>query len=120
MSGDQAPRTRPDWSASYTYQRWQPSFYVAAQDRTSLFQAVTEPGALVPVAQREQTVDVGAWFPVRRIRWVQTMLASYHVERLTTDLPLTSDRPNARRVARRLDLLVGTPLRPFRSARRTA
>jgi len=91
VAADLAPRARPDWDAAYTYQRWQPAFYVAAQDRTSLFDAVTSSGSRVPVAQREQTLDVGAWRPFRRVRWAQTALAAYHVERLTTDTPAMSD-----------------------------
>ena len=91
VAADLAPRARPDWDASYTYQRWQPAFYVAAQDRTSLFDAVASSGARVPVAQREQTVDAGVWRPFRRVRWAHTALAAYHVERLTTDTASTSD-----------------------------
>jgi Omp85 superfamily domain/WD40-like Beta Propeller Repeat len=90
VAANLAPKTRPDWDASYTYQRWQPAYYVAAQDRTSLFDAVTSGGSRVPVAQREQIVDVGVWRPFRRVRWVHTALAAYHVERLTTDTPATS------------------------------
>ena len=71
IAADLAPRTRPDWDAAYTYQRWQPALYVAAQDRTSLFDAVTSSGARVSVAQREQDVDLGVWRPFRRVRWVQ-------------------------------------------------
>ena len=91
VAADLAPRARPDWDASYTYQRWQPAFYLAAQDRTSLFDAVASSGARVPVAQREQIVDAGVWRPFRRVRWTHTALAAYHVERLTTDTASTSD-----------------------------
>jgi hemolysin activation/secretion protein len=91
IAANLAPRARPDWDAAYTYQRWQPAFYAAAQDRTSLFDAVTSSGSLVPVAQREQTVDVGLWRPFRRVRWTHTALVAYHVERLNTDTPATSD-----------------------------
>jgi len=80
---DLAPQSRPDWDAAYTYQRWQPSFYLAARDRTTLFDAVTSTGALVPVSQREQTLDVGVWRSIRRVRWVQTALVAYHLEGLT-------------------------------------
>ncbi|MBK5299412.1 MAG: PD40 domain-containing protein [Vicinamibacteria bacterium] len=90
-AADLAPTARPDWDAAYSYQRWQPAFYIAAQDQTSLFDAVTATGTRVPVAQREQTVDVGVWRPFRRVRWMQTALAAYHVERVTTDTPAASD-----------------------------
>lgn len=81
---DLAPAGRPDWSASYTYQRWQPALYVVASDRTSLFDAVGPTGGLLPVAQREQTLDVGVWRPFRRVRWAHTVLAAYHVEQFST------------------------------------
>jgi hypothetical protein len=86
-----APRARPDWEAAYTYQRWQPSFYAAAKDRTALFDVVTPGGALVPMAQRERTLDLGVWRPFRRVRWVHTALAAYHVERLGTETPVAFD-----------------------------
>jgi hypothetical protein len=81
---DLAPAGRPDWSASYTYQRWQPALYVVASDRTSLFDAVNPVGGLQPVAQREQTLDVGVWRAFRRVRWAHTVLAAYHVEQFST------------------------------------
>ena len=86
-----APRARPDWDAVYTYQRWQPALYVAARDRTALFDVVTGAGAFVPVAQREQTMEVGLWRPFRRVRRVQSILAAYHVERFTTDTASARD-----------------------------
>lgn len=86
---DLAPRSRPDWDAAYTYQRWQPAFYVAARDRTTLFDAVSSTGALVGVSQREQTLDIGVWRPFRRVRWVQTALVAYHLEGLTQQTAAT-------------------------------
>jgi hypothetical protein len=82
---DLAPGPRPDWDAGYTYQRWQPSLYITARDRTTLFDAVTRAGAIVPVAQREQTLDIGIWRPIRRVRWVQTALLAYHLEGVTQE-----------------------------------
>jgi hypothetical protein len=82
---DLAPRGRPDWDAAYTYQRWQPAFYVAAGDRTSLFDVVDAAGIAQPLAQRERTLDAGIWHPIRRVRWAQTVLAAYHVEQYSTD-----------------------------------
>ena len=82
-----APRSRPDWTATYTYQRWQPSLYASVQDRTTLFQTVDPAGALVPVAQREQQLDTGVWRPFRRVRRTHTALVAYHLERLTTTTP---------------------------------
>jgi Tol biopolymer transport system component len=79
-----APPGRPDWDAAYTYQRWQPAFYVTAGDRTSLFDVVDATGLVRPLAQRERTLDVGVWHPIRRVRWAQTLLAAYHVEQYST------------------------------------
>jgi hypothetical protein len=81
---DLAPPGRPDWDAEYTYQRWQPAFYAAAGDRTSLFDVVDATGVVRPLAQRERTLDVGVWHPLRRVRWAQTLLAAYHVEQYST------------------------------------
>ena len=82
-----APRSRPDWSASYVYQRWQTTPYVAVRDRTSLFRAVTTEGGLIPVAQREQQFDAGAYRAMRRVRWTQTLTGAYHAERVSTAAP---------------------------------
>jgi hypothetical protein len=91
-----APASRPDWSASYAYQRWQPTFYAMATDRTSLFDVVGANGVRLPVAQREQTIDVGVWRAFRRVRWAHTVLAAYHVEEYTTTTSaLTSDLQRA-------------------------
>ncbi len=79
-----APRSRPDWSASYVYQRWQSTPYVAFRDQTSLFRAVTTEGALIPVAQREQQFDAGVYRAMRRVRWTQTLTGTYHAERVST------------------------------------
>lgn len=81
---DLAPLERPDWDIAYTYQRWQPAFYAVAADRTSLFDVVDATGLVRPLAQRERTLDVGVWHPIRRVRWAQTLLAAYHVEQYST------------------------------------
>ena len=82
-----SPAGRPDWSASYTYQRWQPALFVVASDRTSLFSAVAPTGEVLPLAQREQTLDAGVWRAFRRVRWAHTVLAAYHVEQFSTTTP---------------------------------
>ncbi len=83
---DGVPASRLDWAAAYSYQRWQPSFYVAAEDRTTLFEAVTS-GGPQPVALRERTADAGVWRAFRRVRHAQTALAAYHTERLSQQGP---------------------------------
>ena len=80
-------RARPDWHASYAYQRWQPALFLSASDRTSLFRTVSAGGVLTPVAQRERTLDVGVWRPIRRVRRAHTLLAAYHLESLAVDTP---------------------------------
>ena len=79
------PGARPDWAASYAYTRWQLVPYVAAQDQTSLFQIANPQGTLVPAAQREQQLDVGAVRSFRRVRWSQSVQAAYHASRVATD-----------------------------------
>jgi hypothetical protein len=88
VGSELAPRGRPDWAASYAYQRWQTTPYAAIQDRTSLFTAVDETaGGLIPVAQRERQIDVGIFRAFRRVRWAQTLAGAVHGERLSTALP---------------------------------
>jgi hypothetical protein len=88
---DLAPTGRPDWNASYTYQRWQPALYAIASDRTSLFDVVDPAGNRQPVAQRERTFDVGLWRAFRRVRWAHTVLAAYHIEQFETTTRTVSD-----------------------------
>ena len=87
-----APRSRPDWSASYLYQRWQTAPYAAVRDQTSLFNAVTSEGGIVPVAQREQQFDAGVFRTVRRVRWTQTLTGTFHAERVSTVAPSLDQR----------------------------
>ncbi len=82
-----APRSRPDWSASYVYQRWQTAPHVAYRDQTSLFKTVTAEGLLVPVAQREQQFDAGVSRAIRRVRWTQTLAGALHSEQVSTVTP---------------------------------
>jgi hypothetical protein len=85
--GDMAPRSRPDWSASYVYQRWQIAPYVTARDHTTLFNAVATNGSVVPVAQREQQFDAGVYRAFQRIRWTQAVTGTLHTERVSTVTP---------------------------------
>ena len=87
VGGGLAPRSRPDWSASDVYQRWQIAPFVSVRDRTSLFNAATTEGSVVPVAQREQQVDAGIYRAFRRIRWTQTVTGMFHAERVSTAAP---------------------------------
>jgi hypothetical protein len=73
-----ADRARPDWSAFYVYDRWRPSFFVAASDDTT-FRPQYVGGTRVGDAQlRETQASVGVSLPflgVRRGQVWQTALA---------------------------------------------
>ena len=58
-------RVRPDWSVSYTYDRWWPTLFASASDDTDPFRD----GEI-----RTREVNVGAVFVVARIRWSQAVL----------------------------------------------
>jgi hypothetical protein len=62
---------RPDWTGAYVYDRWRPGFFIRASDER--FTPVT------PL--REHKVDVGVLFPIRRVRFGLTPLASFRWER---------------------------------------
>jgi hypothetical protein len=83
----EVPAARPDWSASYSYQRWQPAFYVAAEDRTRLVETVDPSGGVSPFARRERQIEAGVWRPFVRVRRTQTARLAYHAERVTGTTP---------------------------------
>ena len=62
------PRGRPDWSVSYAYDRWRPTFFVAASDDT-------DPWLDGDVRTREFTA--GALYAVRRVRWTSAALLAF-------------------------------------------
>ncbi|HEY2431476.1 MAG TPA: hypothetical protein VGI12_02305 [Vicinamibacterales bacterium] len=66
-----AARARPDWSASYAYDRWRPTMFASYGDDTD------------PVRDGEtrmRQVFAGALLPFRHIRWSQTLLAGVNAE----------------------------------------
>jgi Tol biopolymer transport system component len=67
-------RSRPDWHIAYAYDRWWPTLFAAYSDDT-------DPLGGGDVRARE--VLAGALFPVRRVRWSDTLLAALDVERDT-------------------------------------
>jgi hypothetical protein len=69
-----ASRGRPDWHASYVYDRWWPTLFAAYSDDT-------DPFSLGEVRSRE--LIGGALLPVRRIRWTETFLGAIDIERDT-------------------------------------
>lgn len=67
--GWSASRLRPDWQAAYAYDRWWPTIVADVSDDTDPWRG----GEL-----RTREANVGALFPIRRVRWEQTMLAGFH------------------------------------------
>jgi hypothetical protein len=81
------PASRPDWSASYSYARWQLVPFASASDRTSLFDALDQNGGVVPLAEREQDVAGGVYRTFRRVRWAQSLLGEARLDRITSEIP---------------------------------
>jgi Tol biopolymer transport system component len=65
-------RARPDWRASYAYDRWWPTLFASYSDDT-------DPTALGESRSRE--VLAGALLPIRHVRWTETGLAAFDFER---------------------------------------
>jgi len=65
-------RYRPDWSASYAYDRWWPTLFVSVSDDTDPFREGET---------RTREVNAGAIFVVARVRWSQALLASVNASR---------------------------------------
>ena len=68
-AGWSASRGRPDWQAAYVYDRWRPTFFVNVSDDTDTWRD----GDV-----RTREANAGAVVPFRRVRWTQTVLASFH------------------------------------------
>jgi hypothetical protein len=84
-------RTRPDWSFSYAYDRWWPTFFAAISDDT-------DPWRDGDVRTRE--VTAGALFTVRRVRWTSSSLVAFDASTDDFNCALCP-RPVAGTVARR-------------------
>lgn len=63
---------RPEWRVDYAYTRWRPLLFASVSDRVESWRA----GRV-----RSFDADAGVLFPVRRIRWGASTLASLHVSR---------------------------------------
>jgi hypothetical protein len=70
-----ASRARPDWSASYVYDRWAPTLFVDYSDDTDPASRARE--------VRSREFSAGMLLPVRRIRRSQAFLAALDLERDT-------------------------------------
>ena len=62
-------RARPDWQVAYAYDRWRPTLFANVSDDTDPFRD----GEI-----RTTEGNVGVLFPVRRVRWSQSILAAFH------------------------------------------
>jgi hypothetical protein len=60
----------PDWRIAYAYDRWRPTFVVAASDDRSRFQEAD---------YRDRTFDAGAFVRFRRVLRLQTLTTSLHM-----------------------------------------
>jgi dipeptidyl aminopeptidase/acylaminoacyl peptidase len=74
---------RPDWSASYVYDRWRPAFFVSASDETSFLDMRTARGAVVPAELREKNLSVGFQVPLQKVRHAQLWEAAFDAGRNT-------------------------------------
>ena len=85
-----AGRLRPDWHASYAYDRWWPTLFAGYSDDT-------DPVRLGDVRSRE--LLVGALLPFRKIRWTEALLAAVDFEQdtLRCDAPCGTARLRQRR-----------------------
>ena len=73
-----ANRARPDWHASYAYDRWRPTLFAAYGDNTDPVQ-----GGDV----RSRELEVGALLPFRQIRYSDSFLGAFDAERDTLACP---------------------------------
>jgi WD40 repeat protein len=74
---------RPNWFASYVYDRWQPAVFVSASETDTLYPlARVTQGRTTEILERHAAA--GVLLPLTRMRWAQTGLASIDYERDTT------------------------------------
>jgi hypothetical protein len=67
----------PDWSVSYVYGRWQPTFWMAATEQTSFLEGPAIDADTPSTATlREREIDAGVVFPMRRTRLSHTASVS--------------------------------------------
>lgn len=71
------PAASPDWQIVYQYDRWQPTFWLAASSDTSFFAGPPADNGLASTATlRERQLEAGLLVPIRRVRVSQVALAS--------------------------------------------
>ncbi len=90
----------PNWQLSYVYDRWVPILWASASRDTSFFAGPpTDAGLPATATLREQQIQAGVIFPVRRVRDVRTTVVSIAraIDDFTySDHVLTRDRTAAR------------------------
>jgi hypothetical protein len=64
-----ASRARPDWYFGYAYDRWRPTLFANVSVDTDPWR---------DGKARSSEMTVGALFPIRRVRWSQTLLAAFN------------------------------------------
>jgi hypothetical protein len=75
-AGWAAARARPDWQVAYAYDRWRPTVFANVADDTDPFRD----GEV-----RTAEGNLGVLFPIRRVRWSQSILGAFHssIDRFT-------------------------------------
>jgi len=76
-----------DWYASYTYDRWRPAVMLSASAESDTV-GVRAAGTVVTAAARTHQAFGGVWYPVRRARWSQTLLAGVALDRQRILMPV--------------------------------
>jgi hypothetical protein len=62
-------RGRPDWQVAYAYDRWRPTLFANLADDSDPWRGGTV---------RTREANAGVLFPVRRVRWTQSILGALH------------------------------------------
>lgn len=74
---------RPDWHASYVYDRWRPAFFLDASDETDLFNPCDGMSGNFISRARTREASAGVFIPFRSVRRAQGIEASFVVQDTT-------------------------------------
>ena len=95
-AGWSGARARPDWHASYFYDRWRPTLFASYSDDTDPVRGGTV---------RSRELFAGAVLPFRRLRWTETLLAGFDAQTdtlscvaISVDCPRSDGRRDLRSV----------------------
>lgn len=92
-AGWSGARARPDWRASYAYDRWRPTLFTSYSDDTDPIRGGTV---------RSRELFAGARLAFRHLRWSETLLAGF--DALTDTITCTEISAACRTPERRRDL----------------